>query len=72
MRGETLSAEEQALYLSGLKELEAEERYPGQEETLKRLREEIQVALAENAVLDQRRHELQAEIDAAPFAKTNG
>jgi predicted nuclease with TOPRIM domain len=64
VRGETLSPEENALYRSGLKQLDDTERFPGQEEALRQLRDEIQEAAAENAGLQKTRKELETQINA--------
>jgi hypothetical protein len=71
VRGETLPPKEKALYVSGLKELEAQETFPGQEQALRRLQEEIQKTASDNARLEKRRQELESEIRALQILLRN-
>lgn len=60
--GEPLSAEEQARYKAGLRQLEAAEQIDFDMVALERLREQIKQAEAERQRLQQRYEAMQAEI----------
>jgi hypothetical protein len=62
LHGECLTEEEQAVYEAGLRELQRGEKFPGDIETLLRLRAEIVRLKIENVALKAREAELDRQI----------
>jgi hypothetical protein len=62
--GETLSEQEQQDYEAGVQELDAEESIPSNIAELRRMKASILALEAENALLRERKRQLDAEISA--------